>query len=40
MFKTNLRKVLARRSNLLDDLFHREYTEVVDDEGEKITVPV
>ena len=26
MFKTNLRKVLARRSNLLDDLFHTEYT--------------
>ena len=40
MFKTNLRKVLARRSNLLDDLFHTEYTEVVDDEGEKITMPV
>ena len=40
MFKTNLRKVLAQRSNLLDDLFDTEFTEVVDAEGEQITMPV
>ena len=40
MFKTNLRKVLEQRSNLLDDLFDTELTEVVDAEGEQITMPV
>ena len=35
MFKSNLRKVIAKRANLLEDLF-----DVVDGEGETINMPV
>ena len=40
MFKSNLRKVIAKRANLLEDLFDSVFTDVVDGEGETINMPV
>ena len=40
MFKSNLRKVIAKRTNLLEDLFESVFTDVVDGEGETINMPV
>ena len=33
MFKSNLRKAIAKRTNLLEDLFESVFTDVVDGEG-------
>ena len=40
MFKSNLRKAIAKRTNLLEDLFESVFTDVVDGEGETINMPV
>ena len=39
MFKSNLRKVIAKRANLLEDLFDSVFTDVVDGEGHSSRVP-
>ena len=40
MFKSNLRKMIVKRANLLEDLFESVFTEVVDGEGKTINMPV
>ena len=38
--KSNLREVIAKRTNFLEDLFESMFTDVVDKEGETINMPV
>ena len=40
MLKSNLRKVIAKRANLLENLFESVFTDVVDGEGETINMGV
>ena len=40
MLKSNLRKVVAKRANLLENLFESVFTDVVDGEGETISMGV
>ena len=40
MPKSNLRKVVAKRANLLENLFESVFTDVVDGEGETINMGV
>ena len=39
-FKANLKKVIQERTNLCDDLFETEFSEVLDSEGENINMPI
>ena len=39
-FQSNLKAVLQRRSNLLDDRFETEFATVLDDEGKEVLMPV
>lgn len=39
-FKSNLREVIAKRTNFLEDLFESMFTDVVEKEGETINMPV
>ena len=39
MFKSNLKTVIAKRANLLEDFFESVITDFVDGEGEKINMP-
>ena len=39
-FKANLRKVIQERTNLCNDLFETEFSEVLDSNGESINMPI
>ena len=40
IFKSNLKAVLTKRSNVLDDFFDTQFNEVVDSTGDQIMMPV
>ena len=40
IFKSNLKAVLTKRSNMLDDFFDTQFNEVVDSNGDQIMMPV
>ena len=39
-FKANLKKVIQERTNLCDDLFETEFSEVLDSKGESVNMPI
>ena len=40
LFRANLRKVIQERTNLCDELFQTEFSEVLDSDGENVSMPI